>query len=75
MCNLLDGTSQGTFDLADGTYEFISNEFVNVVPGTYTFVITLTIGSVSASTTYDLVLRNPCEDAIFTLMGSPFANK
>lgn len=43
-------------------------------PGTYTFIFTITIGSSQVPITVDMILHNPCEDAVLTIINDPFTN-
>jgi hypothetical protein len=48
------------FDSETGEYEFICTDMDMFPPGTYTFVITVTIGSSSTQSTFTMTLENPC---------------
>ena len=77
LCAINDGLSLGTFDAATGNFVFESFDNKDVVlPGTYTFRITATVGSTVETIDFDLVLVNPCiADVTLTEIASPFIDE
>ena len=77
LCAINDGLSRGTFDAATGNFVFESFDNKEVVlPGTYTFQITATVGSTVETVDFDLVLVNPCiADVTLTEIASPFVDE
>lgn len=60
LCSISDGDTHGVFDPITGDYIFYSIDMANYLPGKYTFEITGTVGTKSASTTFEMTLVDPC---------------
>ena len=76
LCSINDGTSQGIFDPATGNYEFYSIDRINYKPGVYTFEITGTVGTKSATVQFVLTLKDPCQDTLLTVnVPDPFSDQ
>ena len=58
MCDVEESDSVGSFNSDTGSYEFYSEDSQEFPPGTYTFTITGSIGSIQTSTTFMLKLIN-----------------
>lgn len=60
LCEITDGDTHGVFSVVTGNYEFYSIDMASYKPGAYTFEITGTVGSKSASATFVMTLGDPC---------------
>jgi hypothetical protein len=60
ICDLVDGATEASFNIADGSYFLNTIDMVKYPPGTYTLQLTGTSGLKSESFTVDLVLVDPC---------------
>ena len=75
MCSKTDGSTNGIFDIATGSYQFYSIDMANYLPGAYTFKITGTVGNKSASATFVMTLVDPCPTTTLTIIQpDPFAD-
>ena len=73
LCSLTDGDTSGVFDQVTGNYDFYSIDMANYLPGQYTFEITGTVGTKSASATFVMTLVDPCPTATLTIINpGPF---
>jgi len=68
LCAKADGATHGVFDPITGNYEFYSIDMANYIPGTYTFEITGTVGTKSASATFEMTLVDPCPTTVLTII-------
>ena len=76
LCSINDGTTQGVFDPITGNYEFYSIDMANYTPGSYTFTITGTVGTKSATATFVMKLVNPCPTTLLTVNNpAPFVTQ
>ena len=76
LCAIADGTTHGVFDSITGNYEFYSTDMANYKPGQYTFEITGTVGTKSASATFVMTLVDPCPTTTLTIIEpDPFEDK
>ena len=63
LCDLIEWTTVGTFNVVTGGYTFQSFDVPNVPAGDYVFEVTGTIGTygdVTDSITFTLTMINPC---------------
>ena len=64
------------FDPITGNYEFYSIEMANYEPGSYTFEITGTVGTKSATATFVMTLVDPCPTTVLTItQPDPFSDQ
>ena len=76
LCSIIDGSTQGVFDSITGNYEFYSIDMANYLPGSYTFSITGTVGTKSATATFVMTLVDPCPTTILTITDpDPFSDQ
>ena len=76
LCAIADGSTHGVFDHITGNYQFYSIDMTNYLPGQYTFEITGTVGTKSASATFVMTLVDPCPTTTLTIIQpDPFADK
>ena len=76
LCAIADGTTHGVFDPITGNYEFYSIDMANYQPGQYTFEITGTVGTKSASATFTMTLVDPCPTTVLSIIEpDPFTDK
>ena len=75
LCSVANGASTSVFDTSNAAYTFSSIDKVAYPPGSYEFEVTATVGSVSSSLTWLLVLVEPCNIATLTLSPSPFSSE
>ena len=74
ICSIVAGVSSAQFD-DSGTYFFTSYDMVTYKPGYYTFEITGTVGSKSASETFVATLVDPCPTTALTIINpDPFTD-
>ncbi len=75
LCAISDGSTHGVFDPITGNYQFYSIDMVKYKPGQYTFEITGTVGTKSASATFVMTLVDPCPTTTLTIIQpDPFAD-
>ena len=75
LCSFNDGSTSGSFDSVTGDFHFNSIDTVNFLPGTYTFKIIGTEGSLSAFETFTVTLVDPCPTSTLTFINpSPFVD-
>mgnify|MGYP000911651394 FL=1 len=67
LCDKSDGDTHGVFDPITGNYEFYSIDMANYLPGSYTFEITGTVGTKSATATFVMTLVDPCPTTLLTI--------
>ena len=67
LCSLSDVSTHGVFDPITGNFEFYSIDMANYLPGAYTFEITGTVGTKSATATFVMTLIDPCPTTILTI--------
>ena len=67
LCAISDGDTHGVFDPITGNYDFYSIDMANYKPGQYTFEITGTVGTKSASATFVMNLVDPCPTTELTI--------
>ena len=67
LCSQNDGSTHGVFDQIRGNYEFYSIDMANYLPGSYTFEITGTVGTKSATATFVMTLVDPCPTTLLTI--------
>lgn len=67
LCAISDGSTHGVFSKVTGNYEFYSIDMPNFKPGAYTFEITGTVGTKSASATFVMTLVDPCPTTTLTI--------
>lgn len=60
-----------TFNVVTGSLIFDTNDFETFPPGSYEFVITITIGSVSVNTNIVIVLNPNCGSNTLTVVNQP----
>jgi len=76
LCAIADGSTHGVFDPISGNYQFYSIDMANYLPGQYTFEITGTVGTKSASATFVMTLVDPCPTTTLTIIEpDPFADQ
>ena len=67
LCQISDGSTHGIFDPITGSYQFYSTDMVNYKPGEYTFEITGTVGTKSATAFFTMTLADPCPTTKLTI--------
>jgi len=60
-----------TFDITTGTLVFNTDDYETFPPGTYNFVITITVGSTSVDTNIVIILQNTCQNQELTITQQP----
>lgn len=75
LCDIIDGSTQGSFNTATGDYFFQSTDVFAFEPGTYEFRITGTVGIQSDTATFSLILVDRCPESTFFLKSNPFSNE
>ena len=75
LCDIIDGSTQGSFNTATGDYFFQSTDVFAFEPGTYEFKITGTVGIKSDTATFSLILVDRCLETTFFLKSNPFSNE
>ena len=76
LCSRIDGLTHGVFDPITGHYDFYSIDMANYEPGFYTFEITGTVGTKSATATFITTLVDPCSTTALTItQPDPFSDQ
>ena len=75
ICSIIAGVSSAQFD-PSGTYVFTSYDMVTYPPGDYTFEITGTVGTKSATSTFVMTLVDPCLTTALSIIDpDPFTDQ